>query len=241
MPGSPFVEIALPRSRVQASPPGKAAMTRQRVHGVLFGAAMVLMAATGLRAAAPQAGAPADPPAGYLLIASAAMQDPRFHKSVVLLLKHDGKGAFGVIINKPVAKRPIAGLLAETGKQGSAPEPPPPRGKAEGEIEIYFGGPVQTELGFIVHSTDYRRPDTLAVTKQLAMTADRDILRDIGLGNGPKQYLLALGYAGWGAGQLDGEIARHDWFSTPADPELVFDTDRDKVWDEALARRTQEL
>ena len=180
----------------------------------------------------------ADPPAGALLIASAALGDPRFHHSVVLLLRHDSKGAFGIVINNPLGERPLAGLLADTD-----PKDPkdPTDSTVEGTIRVFFGGPVELQRGFVIHGTDYRRPETLVVGDGLAMTASKEVLRDIGHHQGPAQYLFALGYAGWGAGQLEAEIARHDWFTAPADPDLVFDAQRGTLWDEALARRTHEL
>ncbi len=106
---------------------------------------------------------------------------------------------------------------------------------------MFLGGPVQPQLGFVIHSSDYRRPETLVVGDQLAMTATPEVLRDIAHHQGPVKYLFALGYAGWGAGQLEGEIAQHHWFTAPADPDLVFDVERDTVWDKALARRTREF
>jgi putative transcriptional regulator len=199
-----------------------------------FAGALLLLATFSSLAAEP---AP-DPAPGQLLIASAAIQDPRFHHSVILLLRHDASGAFGIVINRPVAEEPIAKLLSEA---GSKAEPNPSGDKPEGTIQVFLGGPVQPERGFIVHSTDYSSPETLHVDDALAMTATKDVLRDIGQHRGPKKYLFALGYAGWGAGQLEGEIARRDWFTAPAEPELVFDTEREQVWERALARRTREL
>jgi putative transcriptional regulator len=180
----------------------------------------------------------ADPAPGQLLIASAAMQDPRFRHSVILLLRHDATGAFGIAINRPIAEEAIAKLLAEAGGKADAN---PIDKKPEGTIQVFLGGPVQPELGFIVHSPEYSRPDSLHVGDALAMTASKEALRDIGQHKGPKKYLFALGYAGWGAGQLEAEIARRDWFTAPAEPELVFDTERSQLWERALARRTREL
>lgn len=212
---------------------------RKTFGGAALVFAALLAAAAGPRAADPDPAASADPPAGYFLIASAKMQDPRFAHSVVLLLKHDKDGAFGIIVNRPVAERPIASLLADGNAPGTEPDKAPDR--VEGSIAIYFGGPVEPQRGFVLHSTDYRRPETLAVDDHVAMTATREILRDIGLHQGPRQYLFALGYAGWGAGQLENEIERRDWFSAVEDPELVFGADRDKLWDRALANRAREL
>jgi putative transcriptional regulator len=189
-------------------------------------------------AAAADAPPNADPAPGQLLIASAAIQDPRFYHSVILLLRHDSTGAFGLIINHPVAEEPISNLLADANGKGDGQSED---SSLEETIQVYLGGPVQPQYGFIVHSTDYSRPETLHVDEALAMTASKDVLRDIGHHHGPKKFLFVLGYAGWGAGQLEGEIARHDWFTAPAEPELVFDTERSQVWDRALARRTREL
>jgi putative transcriptional regulator len=209
-------------------------MARWRFRHQAIGALLLLASAPALPAAEPAV----DPAPGQLLIASAAMQDPRFRHSVILLLRHDASGAFGIVINRPITERPIAKLLAEAGAQGSAVAGDK---KIEGNIQVFLGGPVQPEYGFIVHSTDYARPETLHVDEALAMTASPEVLRDIGRRQGPKKYLLALGYAGWGAGQLEGEIARRDWFTAPAEPELVFDAERSQVWERALARRTRDL
>jgi putative transcriptional regulator len=185
-------------------------------------------------AAAAQSDAPVDPPAGQLLIASEAIKDPRFFHSVILLIGHDRQGAFGITINRPLGEHSPAELLGGAGKdqRDSA---------VEGKIRVFAGGPVQPQSGFVVHSAEYRRPDTRPVGDALATTADKDVLRDIRRGVGPAKYLLALGYAGWGAGQLETEIARRDWFTAPADPHLVFDAERDAVWEKAMARRLRDL
>jgi putative transcriptional regulator len=174
----------------------------------------------------------ADPPAGQLLIASAEIQDPRFARSVILLLRHDRSGAFGVIINHPLGKRLLVDLLTETDGKDST---------LEGSIGVFLGGPVQPQYGFVIHGTEYHRPETLGVSDALAMTASQEVLRDLGHHQGPAKYLFALSYAGWGAGQHEGEIANHGWFTAPAEPDLVFDAERDTVWEKALARRTREL
>jgi putative transcriptional regulator len=111
----------------------------------------------------------------------------------------------------------------------------------DGTIAVMSGGPVQPELGFVVHSADYRTPDTMAVDGKVAMTASKRALIDIGHGKGPEKYFFAFGYAGWGPGQLESEIARNDWFTATEDTALVFDADRDTVWDKALAKRGTDL
>jgi putative transcriptional regulator len=197
-------------------------------------AIMLLIWAVFLPAAAePQT----EPAAGELLIASAAIQDPRFDHAGILLLRHDASGAFGVMINRPLGERPMAELLADTDDKGKETKD---KG-IEGTIRLFLGGPVEPQYGFLIHGADYRRPETLALENGLAMTATKEALRDIGRQQGPAKYLFAVGYAGWGAGQLEGEIARRDWFTAPADPELVFDEAHGAVWERALARRTREL
>jgi putative transcriptional regulator len=170
--------------------------------------------------------------AGQLLIASPSMGDPRFTQTVVLMARHDKTGAFGIVINRPVGERPLASLLEALGEKDAG---------GEGSVRIFAGGPVQRDLGFVVHSADYRASGTIAVDGRVAVTANRDVLRDIARKQGPKKSLIAFGYAGWGPGQLEGEMALRAWFTAQDDEGLVFDEDRDKVWDAAMKRRTQDL
>ena len=169
---------------------------------------------------------------GQLLIASPNIGDPRFANTVILMVKHDKEGALGIVINRPVGEKSIASLLEAPGEDVS---------DIEGTLRVFAGGPVQPELGFVVHSAEYRRDDTIDVDGRVAMTASRQILRDIGHHRGPEKTLFALGYAGWGPGQLEAELARHDWFTAPEEPKLIFDDDRANLWDDAMARRTREL
>jgi putative transcriptional regulator len=181
--------------------------------------------------------AAADPPeitslAGQLLIASPNIGDPRFAHTVILMVKHDKDGAFGITINRPVGEKSIASLLGASGEDVS---------DIEGTLRVFAGGPVQPELGFVIHSAEYRRNETIEVDERVAITGSRQILRDIGHKRGPQKSLFALGYAGWGPGQLESELARHDWFTTPEEPKLIFDDDRANLWEDAMARRTREL
>ena len=170
--------------------------------------------------------------AGQLLVAAPTIGDPRFSHTVILIVRHDKNGAFGIVINRPLGERSIAELLEATGEKDSA---------AEGKVQVFAGGPVQPELGFVVHSAEYHGEGTQIVDEHVAMTANRQILRDIGQRRGPAKALFAFGYAGWAAGQLESELARHDWFTAPEEPKLIFDDDRANLWDEAMARRTREL
>jgi len=192
----------------------------------LFLAAATLLAGAGGRAEESSS------LAGQLLIAAPTMGDPRFIHSVILLIHHDASGAFGIILNRPTEERTIEGLLDAAGDHENG---------VEGSLQVFVGGPVQPELGFVVHSSDYRDAATLTVGSAVAMTADKQILRDIGHHKGPKKVLFAFGYSGWGPGQLEGEIARHDWFTATGDPKLIFDDERGNLWDDAMARRTREL
>jgi putative transcriptional regulator len=188
-----------------------------------------------LPVAAPAPGpdhAPAASLRGQLLIAAPDMGDPRFRETVVLMVRHDESGAFGLVINRPFEERTIASLLTAIGRSDDT---------VVGSVKIFAGGPVEPGAGFVVHSGDYRRADTIAIDGKLAVTSDPEVLRDIGHGKGPAKALFAIGYAGWGPGQLEGEMARRDWFTTPADANLVFDDDRARVWDHAMARRTRDL
>jgi len=169
---------------------------------------------------------------GQLLIATPGMRDTRFDRAVILMVRHDDDGAMGIVINRPLGEKPLAEVLAAVGAKDTA---------ASGKVRIFLGGPVQLEVGFVIHSTDYRRPETLEVDGRLAATPSREVLRDIAVKAGPMKSLIAFGYAGWAPGQLEAELARNVWYTAPADPGLVFDDDRDKVWEHATARRIQDL
>ena len=169
--------------------------------------------------------------AGRLLIAATTMGDPRFRQTVILIARHNKDGAFGITINRPVGERSLASLLEKPGEKA---EPVP------GSIVIFAGGPVETQSGFIVHTTDYSKAGTLEINKQFAVTTSPNILRDIANNKGPQRSLLAFGYAGWAPGQLEAELARNDWLTTTADISLVFEERRERVWDAAMARQSRD-
>jgi putative transcriptional regulator len=196
--------------------------------------AAILLPATLVHAALQN---PAEAPgqaslAGQVLIASPGLRDPRFDHTVVLVVRHNAGGALGIVLNHPLGERPLASLLDAIGEKDST---------AAGSLRIFSGGPVQPEVGFVIHSTDYHRPETIEINGRVAMTSSREILRDIASQHGPEKMLVAFGYAGWAPGQLEGELAQRAWFTSAADGKLIFDQDRDKVWDDAVAHRTQEL
>lgn len=166
--------------------------------------------------------------AGQLLIATPVLTDPPFDHAVILVAQHNRAGAIGIVINRPLDRRTIASLLAAYGTDASG---------VNGSVRLFLGGPVDPQAGFVLHSADYRNGDTLDIDGRVALTSGPQILRDIGLGKGPHQKLVAFGYAGWGPLQLDNELREGIWETVPEDPTLVFEDDRAKVWSDALARR----
>lgn len=170
--------------------------------------------------------------AGQLLIATDAMGDPRFRHSVILMAKHDKTGALGVAVNRPIEPMPLAKLMALLGQDAAG---------ITGTVTVFSGGPVEPNVGFVVHSAEYHANGTINIDGRVALTTDPAALRDIGHGAGPKQSLIAFGYAGWGPHQLENEIAQDAWFTVPEEPRFVFDMNREKLWDEMLKRRTYPL
>ena len=206
-------------------------MFAKRFRRAVLALGVLLASAAFATAALPPAGGP--PPdaslAGQLLVAAPEIADMRFHHAVILIVLHNKEGAMGIVINQPVGERPIAALLKAIGEDASG---------VAGSVRVFAGGPVQPGIGFVLHSAEYHRAETVAIDDRLAITASPEILRDIGHERGPKQALVAFGYAGWAPGQLEGELARHDWVTVPEDPKLVFDDDRAKLWEHAFARHT---
>ena len=167
--------------------------------------------------------------AGQILIAMPSMSDPRFARTVIYLCAHNADGAMGLVLNRLISSITFKDLLDELKVEEPAPE--------EAAVPaIHFGGPVETGRGFVLHSADYVGPDSMPLTGTFALTATVDILKAIAAGQGPEQHLLALGYAGWGPGQLDGELQENAWLSVEADPDLVFDGELDDKWERALAK-----
>lgn len=163
---------------------------------------------------------------GKLLIAMPGMGDPRFDRSVIFICAHSGDGALGLIVNKPAPRLKFDALL----RQLEIDAGPPKR-----DIRVHFGGPVENGRGFVLHSGDYTSDDsTLHVSDDFGMTATLDILQALATGEGPENALLALGYSGWGPGQLEAEILENGWLSCDASPELVFGGSDDDKWAAAL-------
>ncbi len=173
---------------------------------------------------------------GRLLVASEKMSDPRFRNSVIYMIKHSDGGAMGLIVNNPLGAIPLYRLFERFDM-----EPLEAEGEAAGEIEVYYGGPVEPERGFLLHSADVVLENSVLVDDRFALTAQPDMLRRIARGEGPERSIFTFGYSGWGPGQLESELAQDDWFVIPADPSLVFATDPAKSWERAAARRRLDL
>ena len=168
---------------------------------------------------------------GKLLIAMPGMGDPRFDGSVIYLCAHSDEGAMGLIVNKPNPDLRLEDLLEQLGIDAPAGSSRPKMIR----LPVHFGGPVEHGRGFVLHSSDYGADEsTLEVNDEFGMTATMDILHDIAIGCGPQQVVMALGYAGWGPGQLEAEIAANGWLSCDASPELVFAAEDGKKWGAAL-------
>ena len=171
--------------------------------------------------------------AGKLLVADKSMLDPRFAQTVIYLVRHDEKGAFGLIVNKPLVKIPLADLLRQLNVEGT---------ETQAELDLYFGGPVQGELGFVLHSRDFAAAKaTATVQGGYAVSDVRQVLRAISEQKGPEKALFAVGYSGWAAKQLDAELERGDWSVIDADEDLVFDLPVSEKWSAALDRRSLKL
>lgn len=164
---------------------------------------------------------------GQLLVATPVITSGCFQKSVVYVFAHNDEGAMGLIINQPLELINYAALLEGMDL---------PEGTGTRELPVFFGGPVERARGFVLHSADYERDFSLVRSGELAVTASSTILTDIMNECGPKEALLAVGYAGWTAGQLEGEIEQNSWITVPATPELVFGTENDLKW--ATASKT---
>ena len=165
--------------------------------------------------------------AGQLLVAMPQMADPRFARSVVYLCAHSADGAMGLVVTRLIDSLTFQNLLEQIGVEQTS---------AADDMPIHFGGPVESSRGFVLHTADYVQDSTLVIEDDSALTATMDVLKAIARGEGPQRRVLALGYAGWGAGQLDAEIQANGWLLVPADLDLVFDGDNDSKWERAMAK-----
>jgi putative transcriptional regulator len=172
---------------------------------------------------------------GQLLVAMPGMMNEQFARSVIYVCAHSAEGAMGIVLNKPAANLNMPDLLVQL---EIVPELERIRlPQRVGSMQVLLGGPVETSRGFVLHSPDFHiAQSTLPIDDSICLTATIDILRAIAAGRGPQNAVLALGYAGWGAGQLEMELQANGWLNCPADAELVFNTAADLRYDMALRR-----
>jgi putative transcriptional regulator len=163
---------------------------------------------------------------GKILVAMPHLSDPRFDHTVIYVCGHDSQGAMGLIVNKLLPSVSFLELISQMGidtlEEGR-------------EVPVHYGGPVEVGRGFVLHSTDYLSDSTVIIENGYAMTATLDILRAIANEQGPSRAILALGYVGWGAGQLEQEIHQNGWLMIDADMDLIFSQELELKWREALA------
>ncbi len=172
---------------------------------------------------------------GQLLVAMPGMMDERFARAVIFICAHSAEGAMGIILNRPAANVTMPDLLVQLEIVPEAERIRLPQ--KVGNMQVLMGGPVETSRGFVLHSPDFHlSQSTLPIDDGICLTATIDILRAIAAGRGPENAVLALGYAGWGAGQLEMELQANGWLNTPADAEIVFNTAADVRYEMALRR-----
>ena len=164
---------------------------------------------------------------GQLLVAMPHMEDPRFARTVIYMCAHSDDGAMGLVVNRLIDSMKFDSLLDHLGLETGTPHP---------NLPVHFGGPVEASRGFVLHSADMVQDSTLLIDDDVALTATTEMLKAIAHGSGPERCVLALGYAGWGAGQLDQEIQDNGWLLVPADDQLIFGLDNEAKWEGAMSK-----
>jgi putative transcriptional regulator len=164
---------------------------------------------------------------GQCLIAMPAMPDPRFAQSVIYVCSHGPEGAMGLVLNRLFGEADFRMLLQQLDINPTDQTP---------DLPVHFGGPVEMGRGFILHSGDYVQEGTMRIDDKISLSATVEILRAIASGSGPSRVMMALGYAGWGAGQLDAEMKANGWLTMPADEAILFDAELETKWERALGK-----
>jgi len=161
----------------------------------------------------------------HFLISMPHMNDPIFSKSLIYMCQHNKDGAMGLIINKSMISENAAEIIQQTGLTQIKPTP-----------EIYFGGPVNLEMGLFLHDTSYDIEGTLSVSESVALTSNKQIVADLKNGNGPGEFRFSCGYAGWGKGQIEREIENGDWLLMPSDDKFIFTIPNSDKWQKAASK-----
>ncbi|MDC0563309.1 YqgE/AlgH family protein [Alphaproteobacteria bacterium] len=164
--------------------------------------------------------------AGQLLVATPQMTDPRFKHKAIFMCQHDDKAAMGLVINNPSSDITLSQLNEKLGIEMP---------HFDGDDPVYIGGPVEPQRGYILHSNDHMMPDTIPVTKDICLSIHVDMIKEISRGFGPVMTKVMLGYAGWSSGQLEEEMRQNMWFHLAADPDMLFTTDSNIIWDRSFA------
>jgi putative transcriptional regulator len=160
------------------------------------------------------------------LIAMPTLMDPNFHRSVTFIFEHTKEGAMGIVINQPLDIK-LGDVLPQMDIEAEE--------SSVIDMPVYLGGPVQLEKGFVIHSPLGDWESTMPVTEDIGVTTSRDIIMEIAKGHRPQRSLIALGYAGWGADQLEDEIANNVWLNGPVNPDIIFDSPDEARWESAAA------
>lgn len=162
---------------------------------------------------------------GQLLLAMPALADPNFHGGVILMCEHGAEGALGLMVNRPMQLK-LGAILKQLDLRADRED--------IADRPVFSGGPVEPQRGFVIHDAAVRGfPDTINLGETIAVSGSGDILTAISEGTGPDRFIVALGYAGWGPGQLEDELRENAWLSVPASPELVFDIPVNDLWRKA--------
>ena len=169
---------------------------------------------------------------GKLLVASPQMKGNIFERSVIVMVKHNEKGAFGLIVNKPISRVGKAKVYKRLGL---------PNEHVEGQFTIFVGGPVEPKVGFIIHDGLQKFDGTQSVAKDLIVSPERPVIEAMARGEGPARYVVVVGYSGWAPGQLESELQRQDWVTAPLDRDIIFDWQFATKWKRAMETRFQTL
>jgi putative transcriptional regulator len=224
-----------PRTRASLFPAHKVSPGSRCVPGLAALVAFVTVALTAIAVTPGRSAEPRSGPgslAGQLLVATPEMQDARFARTVIYMVRHDASGAQGLVVNRPLREIPLAVLLEQTGMESKG---------VQGTVRLHAGGPVEALRIFVLHTAEYMTEGTLPVKDGIALTLEPDILRAIAQDKGPRRAFFALGCAGWAPGQLDAEMKTGAWVRASADEALLFDLGYDTKWDRAMARRKIDL
>ncbi len=164
---------------------------------------------------------------GQFLIAMPSMPDPRFARSVIYMCSHGPNGAMGLMVNRLYGEVNFRALLQQLNLKTAGDTP---------DLTVHYGGPVESGRGFVLHSTDYLRDGAMRIDDTIALSATVEILQALADGTGPERALMALGYTGWGAGQLDAEMTANGWLTAPASDDILFDAEIETKWERALGK-----